>query len=87
MTAKELRFYQPIQYHTSIPNNYIYSYSFSLNPEDYQPSGSCNFSRFDSKQLQIEFADNIPHSELKVFAVSYNILRITQGLGGVAYIN
>ena len=87
MTAKELRFYQPIQYHTSIPNNYIYSYSFSLNPEDYQPSGSSNFSRFDTKQLQIEFADNIPHSELKVFAVSYNILRITQGLGGVAYIN
>ena len=87
MTHKELRFYQPIQYHTSIPNNYIYVYSFSLNPEDYQPSGSCNFSRFDNKQLEIEFVDNIPNSELKIFAINYNILRITQGLGGLAYIN
>ena len=62
-------------------------YSFSLNPEDYQPSGSCNFSRFDNKQLRIEFEDNIEHSELKIFAINYNILRITQGLGGLAYLN
>ena len=87
LTPKELRLFNPIQYHTSVPNNYIYLYSFSLNPEEYQPSGSCNFSRFDNKQLQIEFADNIPDSELKVFALNYNILRITQGLGGLAYIN
>jgi hypothetical protein len=87
ITNKELRFLNPILYHTSIPNNYIYMYSFSLNPEDYQPSGSCNFSRFDNKQLRIEFEDNIEHSELKIFAINYNILRITQGLGGLAYLN
>lgn len=87
LTNLELRLYQPIQYHTSLPNNYIYSYSFALRPEDYQPSGSCNFSRFDTKQLQIEFADNLPHSELKIFATNYNILRITQGLAGLAYLN
>lgn len=87
MTNLELRLYQPIQYHTSIPNNFIYLYSFSLNPEDYQPSGSCNFSRFDIKQLQIEFEDEIPHSEIKIYAVNYNILRITQGLAGLAYLN
>lgn len=87
MTPQELRLYNPIQYHTSIPNNYIYLFSFSLNPEKYQPSGSCNFSRFDIKQLQIEFADNIPRSEVKIFGVNYNILRITQGLAGLAYIN
>lgn len=87
MTNNELRLYQPIQYHTSIPNNFIYMYSFSLNPEDFQPSGSCNFSRFDNKQLQIELADNIPHSELKVYAVNYNVLRITKGLAGLAYLN
>ena len=87
MTPKELRLYNPIQYHTSIPNNYIYLFSFSLNPEQYQPSGSCNFSRFDIKQIQIEFADNIPQSEVKIFGVNYNVLRITQGLAGLAYIN
>ena len=73
--------------HTSIPDNYIYVYPFSLKPESIQPSGSCNFSRFDNKELEIEFSDNIPDSELKIFAINYNILRITKGLGGLAYTN
>jgi hypothetical protein len=87
MTNKELRFFNPIQCHTSIPNNYIYVYSFSLFPEEYQPSGSCNFSRFDNAQLEIEFEDDIPDSEIKIFAVNYNILRIVKGLAGLAYVN
>jgi len=32
---------------------FIYSYSFALQPEDVQPSGSCNFSRIDNTQLNI----------------------------------
>lgn len=87
MSAKELRLYTPIEKHTSIPNNYIYVYSFALHPESFQPSGSCNFSRFDSVELEIELADNIPHSELKIFGVNYNVLRISKGLAGLAYIN
>ena len=87
MTNKELRYLNVINTHTSIPNNVIYVYSFSLNPESFQPSGSCNFSRFDNKELAIEFADNITASDVKVFAVNYNILRISMGIGGLAYIN
>ena len=87
MSALELRLYNPFKYHTSVPNNFIYMFPFALNPEDYQPSGSCNFSRFDIKQIQVELADDIPDSELKVFGVSYNILRITKGLAGLAYLN
>ena len=87
MTNKELRLYYPIERHTSVPDNFIYLYSFSLNPESFQPSGSCNFSRFDNKELEIEFEDNIPNSELKIFAINYNILRISKGLGGLAYVN
>ena len=29
-------------------------YSFCLNPEDYQPSGSCNFSRINSCKLYFD---------------------------------
>ena len=87
MTAKECRYLNVINTHTSIPNNVIYVYSFSMNPESFQPSGSCNFSRFDNKELAIEFADNISISEVKIFAVNYNILRISKGMGGLAYIN
>ena len=32
---------------------FVYSYSFALQPEDVQPSGSCNFSRIDNTQLNI----------------------------------
>ena len=87
MTAKELRFYIPIEKHTSIPDNFIYVYSFAINPESFQPSGSCNFSRFDNAQLEIEFEDNIKDSQVKIFALNYNVLRISKGMGGLAYIN
>ncbi len=59
-------------------------YSFSLRPEDHQPSGTCNFSRIDTARLvtggDLETGDNI-------YAVNYNILRIMSGMGGVAYSN
>lgn len=87
LTAKELRLYNTFETHSSIPNNYIYVYSFSLKPEQYQPTGSCNFSRFDNKQLAIEFEDGIEHSELKIYALNYNVLRLSMGLAGLAYIN
>ena len=87
MTAKELRFYIPIEKHTSIPDNFIYVYSFAINPESFQPSGSCNFSRFDNAQLEIEFEDDIEDSQVKIFALNYNVLRISKGMGGLAYIN
>jgi hypothetical protein len=86
-TAKELRFYNLFERHTGIPNNFIYMYSFSLKPEHYQPTGSCNFSRFDNKQLELEFEDGIEHSELKIYALNYNVLRFSMGLAGLAYVN
>ena len=88
MTGKELRLLNVLDKHTNVPTyNYIYLYSFSLKPESYQPAGSYNFSRFDNKELVIEFEDGIKVSNVKVYAVSYNFLRISKGMGGLAYIN
>jgi hypothetical protein len=69
-------------------SQYIYVYSFALNPEDHQPSGTCNFSRIDNAVLSItkpynDNADGI----IKIFAVNYNVLRIMSGMGGLAYSN
>lgn len=50
-TAKYFNLIQPYQHHTTTPNPGIYVYSFSLAPEEIQPSGTCNFSRFSSQQL------------------------------------
>jgi hypothetical protein len=87
MTNKELRFYNILEKHTSIPNNFIYIYSFSLKPEEYQPTGSCNFSRFDNKEIEIELEDGIENSDFRIYALNYNILRFSMGLSGLAYIN
>jgi hypothetical protein len=65
---------------------YIYTYSFALSPEEHQPSGTCNFSRIDNAVLQLTYSS--PSARvLKVFAVNYNVLRIMSGMGGLAYSN
>jgi hypothetical protein len=77
----------PYQRHTNVPNNFIYVYSFSTNPEDFQPSGSCNFSRIDNQQLYFEISDQLIQPIITVFAVNYNILNVASGLCGIEYIN
>ena len=69
---------------TKIPNKHIYLYSFSLNPEKHQPSGVLNFSKLKSVKLNLTEA-NTTNMELLVFAVNYNLLRIVNGMGGLAY--
>ena len=59
----------------------IYVYSFSLEPEDHQPSGSCNFSRIDSAKIILSSSCSISN----IYAVNYNVLRILSGMGGLAY--
>ena len=75
---------QPYQHHTNIPSVGIYVYSFALNPEQHQPSGTVNMSRIDNATLQLTTATS---GSLKVFAVNYNVLRIMSGMGGLAYSN
>ena len=79
---------QPYQHHTNIPNSScnINVYSFALKPEEHQPSGTLNMSRIDTAQLKIS---DIPQDtgEVKIYAHSYNVLRILSGMGGLAYSN
>ena len=88
--AAYFRLVQPYQHHTRVPNKYIYCYSFALNPEAHQPSGTCNFSRLDNVTLNLtgmSSNNTNTNGELLVYAVSNNILRITSGMGGLAYSN
>ena len=59
----------------------IFVYSFALNPEDHQPSGTCNFSRIESSKILLDSAGTISN----IYAVNYNVLRIMSGMGGLAY--
>ena len=79
--------YQPYQYHSGVPYPGIYCYSFALQPEEHQPTGTCNFSRIDNAQVAINMKGNYTTALQKMFAVNYNILRIQSGMGGLAFSN
>jgi len=85
--AKYFRTVVPFQRHTNCPNNFIYIYSFSLNPEDFQPSGCCNFSRIDNQTLYMEISDQLIDPIITIFATNYNILNIAGGMAGIEYSN
>ena len=78
---------QPFYHHTGTPYPGIYVYSFALQPEEHQPTGTCNFSRIDNAQVSIQMKSNNQATLQKLFAVNYNILRIQSGMGGLAFSN
>jgi hypothetical protein len=75
---------QPWQHFSNTPADGINVYSFALNPEEHQPSGTCNMSRIDNACLSI---DSEQTGTFSVYAVNYNVLRIMSGMGGLAYSN
>jgi hypothetical protein len=98
---------QPYQYHSNTPKRKgIYMYSFSLNPEKIEPSGTCNFSNINNQQIILKLRKFMLNSyigqsgslgysqdyttiplliDADVFALSYNILKISNGTSNLAY--
>lgn len=88
--ADYFRLVQPFQYHTTVPvNEYIYTYSFAIKPEDVQPSGSLNASRIDNIILQLEMNTTVSpprgSATVRVYGLNHNILRIVDGFGGLLF--
>jgi hypothetical protein len=86
-----LRLVQPYFHHSggllqnkSTEEGGYYTYSFALKPEQYQPTGTSNFSRIDNVVLHHTVKEPCL---LDVYATNYNVLRITSGMAGVAYSN
>ena len=73
--------------------NPINVYSFALQPEEHQPSGTCNFSRIDTTTLVFDsfktgtFPTKSRPFNFRIYAVNYNIFRVMSGMGGLAYSN
>jgi hypothetical protein len=76
--------------------NPINVYSFAIQPEEHQPSGTCNFSRIDTTTLVFDSVTSggagtypskaFPYN-FRIYAVNYNIFRVMSGMGGLAYSN
>jgi hypothetical protein len=61
-------------------------YSFALKVGKHQPSGTCNFSRMDTASLSMGSVTG-GSASFKLWAVNYNVLRIKNGLAGLAFAN
>ena len=58
-----------------------YSYSFALEPERWYPTGQRNFSLIKEQHLKLKILpDNLAKRELRVLGLSYNILRVENGI-------
>ena len=68
-----------------------FAYHFCMNASEYNPSGTCNFSRLDNSKLIIRGAKKgslrPADQSLYVYALNYNILKIKDGLGGILFGN
>jgi hypothetical protein len=90
--ASYYRIYGPYKHHSKIPggieqnekSKYIYMYSFSLNPEEFQPSGHYNFDSSNSKiNFKFDETDSIidlENYDLTIFSLKYKYLKIVNGI-------
>ena len=98
-TVRNSKFFQCVQtYQHKVKCNKpgIQFYSFSLDPYSNQPSGACNMSRISNVELEVETSPlrlksydnfNAYNYNIFVYAVNYNILKVTGGMAGTAYSN
>jgi hypothetical protein len=85
---------QPYYYFKNSPKDGVNIYTFSLNPEEIQPSGTINLGYIDSKKLTIElgkynnYYDNylsyFGSGNINIFALGYNYLKVSNGFAGLA---
>ena len=93
-TAQTVTFTLPNVNYTPHENP-INVYSFALQPEEHQPSGTCNFSRIDTTTLVFDSVTTSGVAKptkttpfnFRIYAVNYNIFRVMSGMGGLAYSN
>lgn len=90
--ARHINFFsQPSQLTTQQPNQYgrqFYMYSFSLDPFGTVSSGQINFSRIRQVLLEMNILNslsNYPSKTFNIIAISQNVMRIENGLGGIMF--
>lgn len=58
----------------------FYSYSFALEPEKWYPTGQINFSLIKEQILKMNLTPCSESRQIRVYALSYNVLRISEGI-------
>ena len=79
------RLVQTAKHWTRTPDDFIYTYSFSLYPDKNQPSGSLDFSWINSATMDFEHPSTVLKGNISIYAVNYNYLQIAQGQASIVY--
>ena len=82
-------YFHPEKYHNNTPSDGINIYSFSIYPEEHQPSGTCDLSYISKSMLNVwlnnNFILNNDKTTIFIFGVNYNILKIMEGYANISY--
>ena len=87
---------QPYYYFTNAPAQGINVYSFSIEPENVQPTGTINLGNINSKDLILNLGivndiydsyirDFFKSGRLRIFVVNYTVLKIVDGQSLLVY--
>jgi len=89
---REMEYYSKLQPFLFLPKTNLTKgiglYTFSIYPSNNQPAGSCNMSNFNEISANIKFNTfdiNYYNYIFKLYAVTYNVLRINKGMAGLIY--
>ena len=67
--------------------NPLYTLTFTLSMSWTQPGGSLNFSRLDNSTIKIDSPTIDVQSPVYLYAVNWNVLRLKNGMAGLAFSN
>lgn len=88
-SGTQLAYQQSLDHYTGCPSPAyeFYMYSFAMKPEEYYPTGQVNMSRIIHKKLDVELAeaDDLNETFVHVYAINYNVLRVSSGLAGLKF--
>lgn len=83
---------QPYYYFKNSPPDGINIYTFSLQPEEIQPTGTINLGNVNSKDLLLllgkynnTYNNYTINGNIRIFALGYNNLKIYRGVSGLSY--
>ena len=81
------RLVQPhISYIENVPDEFIYMYSFSLQPQKHGPSGAVNMSRIERVELHLNLSvAPTENMDIFVFALNYNVVSIKSGVSSLLF--
>jgi hypothetical protein len=76
---------EPLNHYVNFPTRQFYMYCFCTQPGSVNPSGFVNFSRIRDVLLSINLTSSSLSRVCRITGVSYNVLRIENGLAGLAF--